>query len=605
MKRLGMLLFGALWLVTFSGWSETPDQMYIRVYNLVQQADALKTNGQNLDAALKYQEALKALDELEKQYPYWQRRVVEFRRGYIEGQLATLPKPPTGGSAASTTPQPEAQPEELLPTPQEVATLREQIRQLQAERVQLEARLREALTARPAVPAAGDTALQEARQRIQELEQENARLKAEIARLSQAQAATPTPTPTPTPPPAPAAPSDEQAKALEQARKAVADLSRELEDYKQRLATVEAERDALRRQLEQAQAQTATQPTAPAVQVQPQPPVQPAADQAELQKARRQIEELSRQLQAEKSRVESLEKQLAEAQKAAAKPAKEELALRQRIQDLENERESLLRRVTALTRQVDELKAASSDEAARQLSEQLQVLRARIQVYEAQAVPFTPEEMALMKTEPSTRGLRDTERLPATELPAGVAALISDAERAFRAGRYEEAEAKYLQALSGSGDNVHLLANLAACQLQQDKLTAAEQTLRRALAVDPNDPDALSLQGLLEFRLERYDAAEATLSKAAQLNPDSALTQNYLGVVLSQKGHRKAAETAFRRAIQIDPGYAEAHYNLAVLYAHQRPTFPALARYHYEKAVAAGQPRNPELERLLDEAAKE
>lgn len=209
-----------------------------------------------------------------------------------------------------------------------------------------------------------------------------------------------------------------------------------------------------------------------------------------------------------------------------------------------------------------------------------------------------------MSSEPKTEGLVDRTRLPASELPAGVAGLVTDAERAFRAERYDEAEAKYLQALAADENNVHLLANLAACQLQQNKLAAAEATLKKALAQDSMDPDALSLQGLLEFRQENYEAAEKTLSLAAEVNPESALTQNYLGVTLSQKGLRKQAETAFRKAIQIDPNYAEAHYNLAVVYARQEPAFPALARYHYEKAIAGGQPRNPELEKIISEAEK-
>jgi len=38
-----------------------------------------------------------------------------------------------------------------------------------------------------------------------------------------------------------------------------------------------------------------------------------------------------------------------------------------------------------------------------------------------------------------------------------------------------------------------------------------------------------------------------------------------------------------------------------VVYLNQTPPMPMLARWHYEKAVAAGQPRNPDLEKLLAE----
>jgi Flp pilus assembly protein TadD len=90
------------------------------------------------------------------------------------------------------------------------------------------------------------------------------------------------------------------------------------------------------------------------------------------------------------------------------------------------------------------------------------------------------------------------------------------------------------------------------------------------------------------------------LSRAAKIDPQNAETQNYLGITLSQKGLREAAEGALRKAIQLSPGYPSAHYNLAVVYATQQPPFRELARLHYQKAVAAGHPKNPELEKLFE-----
>ena len=55
-----------------------------------------------------------------------------------------------------------------------------------------------------------------------------------------------------------------------------------------------------------------------------------------------------------------------------------------------------------------------------------------------------------------------------------------------------------------------------------------------------------------------------------------------------------------RKAVQLDPGYANAHNNLAVVYISQQPPLVELARWHYQKALAAGHPSNPELEKLLD-----
>ena len=58
-----------------------------------------------------------------------------------------------------------------------------------------------------------------------------------------------------------------------------------------------------------------------------------------------------------------------------------------------------------------------------------------------------------------------------------------------------------------------------------------------------------------------------------------------------------------RKAIQLDPGTANAHNNLAVIYITQRPPLVELARWHYQKALAAGYPPNPDLEKMLERRA--
>ena len=109
----------------------------------------------------------------------------------------------------------------------------------------------------------------------------------------------------------------------------------------------------------------------------------------------------------------------------------------------------------------------------------------------------------------------------------------------------------------------------------------------------------LSTLGYLKFRQEKYDDACSVLSRAAQLDPKNPEIQNYLGVALSHKGLRPQAEAALRCAVQLAPDYAPAHNNLAVIYLSQENPVPALARWHYQKALDAGQPRNPDLEKML------
>ena len=105
--------------------------------------------------------------------------------------------------------------------------------------------------------------------------------------------------------------------------------------------------------------------------------------------------------------------------------------------------------------------------------------------------------------------------------------------------------------------------------------------------------------GILKFRQDKYDDALDFLSRSAAIDPNSADTQNFLGITLSQKGQRVPAEAALRKAIQLAPGNANAHHNLAVIYAQQTPPMLELARWHYQKARSYGHPVNEKLEALL------
>ena len=100
------------------------------------------------------------------------------------------------------------------------------------------------------------------------------------------------------------------------------------------------------------------------------------------------------------------------------------------------------------------------------------------------------------------------------------------------------------------------------------------------------------LLGLLRYRQDRLDEALDALSLSAKYNPTNPATENFLGCVLADKGLRPAAETALRKALQSDPDYAEAHFNLAVVYAGNQPPSLELARWHYKRAMALGHPKS-------------
>src|SRR5438552_9870355 len=102
-------------------------------------------------------------------------------------------------------------------------------------------------------------------------------------------------------------------------------------------------------------------------------------------------------------------------------------------------------------------------------------MRARIEVFEARKVPYTPEELALFKKpEPKIAGLASNPgKKSVRELPPGAATLVAEAERCFAAGQLDKAEEKYLQVLQQDDKNAATLANLAAIQLELHHLAEA------------------------------------------------------------------------------------------------------------------------------------
>ena len=175
-----------------------------------------------------------------------------------------------------------------------------------------------------------------------------------------------------------------------------------------------------------------------------------------------------------------------------------------------------------------------------------------------------------------------------SEPPAEVLALISEARDQFINGNFALAEELYQQFVDLQPDNLVALANLGVTQFRQGKLTAAQLALERAIAIEPNDAFSLTTLGAVLIEQNRIADAMNFLERANEASSDDPITLNYLGVAASQLNQFGKAEQALRRAITVRPDYAEAHFNLAVIYATAKPPSIALAKAHYEKALELG-----------------
>jgi tetratricopeptide (TPR) repeat protein len=511
MKRFVALVGLALAVALPQALSQqTPDDRYIAIYSVIEQADALQAAGQTRPALAGYTQALAELQKFQMTFPDWDAKIVSYRLDYLKEKVNDLAAqfsadttggtpPPAPANAAAGELPPATNAVSSAPdadVEMQLGTLRAQVEGLQADNETLQAKLKEALSAQPAAVNSQELAVAQAQ--VLALTKENDLLRACLPVAATNGAAN-------------IAASADVSGPLLKLRQALADTNQKLAEETSRVDKLALENQSLRSEV----------------------------SVGGLEKA-------------------ALDKRLQQRQIPAPAPV------------------------------------AVDDE--------VKMLRARLAVDEARSVPYTPEELALLKSSPPTPLANvSNQKKSVNELPGGSALLVAEAQSYFSAGDYDRAGAEYRQILQGDPGNALALANLAAIELQENKLDDAETHITAALAKTPDDAYTLSTYGFLKFRQQKFDEALDALSRAAKLDPGNPQIQNYLGVIMSHKGLRLQAESALRKAIELDPDYGAAHNNLAVVYLGETPPLAALARWHYQKALDLGQPRNPDLEKMLSD----
>jgi tetratricopeptide (TPR) repeat protein len=563
-----LVLFLALAGVTHAAG---PDDQYLDIYNEISAADSLQQNGQPQAAASKYVDAQARLRRIKEVFPDWNPDVVGFRLQYISDKLVALGNLATPAPAPVTSSTAPAAPVAPAAHPeaayeQQIAALREQVRSLLEERTELGNKLKEALSIQPAAVSPVEMAKRDAE--IVTLKKERDLIAVDL----------------------------EQAKAAKSTASQISNtrLAADLEAAKH--AAEEANR-----KLQEADRQMAELKSAQANLIQP-------ADLAHVTEERDKLKE----------ELSARTKDLADAE---AHGDQQLIGTQAQLKDSSAQRDELQKKLDAATTSAGASSASASE---------IEQLRARVAVLEAQPVPYTPEELAILNTPPSqpaaalpvasasapspspasapaTAAAPETPSPPAKsrvahsakDLPPGAGALMADAIRASLERDYPRAEEKYQEILRQDENNIYVLAHLADAQFAEGHLDECEKNVNRALALDKDDPASLYLLGILRYRQEKLDEGLDALSRSAQLNTTNPSTQFYLGCVLADKGMRPAAETAFRKALQLEPDYSDAHFNLALVYATGKPPSPELARWHYKRALNLGHAKSPKLEELL------
>ncbi len=611
MKRFSILASLLLALVfVLSPKAAGPDEEFIRAYVLISEADSLAKNAQNKSAIQRYQSALNTLNALKSANANWKTSVINFRIDYVNRKLKSL-KVNTPAKPTVATPEAEGTAFDAELAKLTINDLRKQVESLQNDLILKENKLKEALSA---IPSADET------KRLANLESDLANLRQENGNLKNA--------------------VDNASSQLKSAQTDLANAQAEAKEATTDLAKAQAKADEATLELKNAQARiNAAEANASDKEI--------ARLQKELADRQNELTTATGELTVAKNSVASLEEKLKSYDKGTA-----EKDLEDRSADLEkqlNKSQADLRLANTklgdtskansdLEKQLKALEKGSKEKELQsyinslekrlakseranaasgttnrsnrsfrdifnfrgrkraenaqvaELQNQIKTLRARLEILDAEQVPLTEEEKKLLSEPKITASSKNTLEAKLSNVPPGGVEDFKAGEAALFKDQHAKAEQKFMHVLKLDENNPLTLSSLAMAQMEQEKYEDAKASLDRAIKQNPDDPYALSAFGLLNFRQKNFEAARDNLARAAKLDPENAVTQHFLGTSLLKLNQPKSAETALRKAVQIEPGEPDSHYNLAVVYATQKPPFLALAKFHYDKAVKAGHP---------------
>jgi tetratricopeptide (TPR) repeat protein len=194
---------------------------------------------------------------------------------------------------------------------------------------------------------------------------------------------------------------------------------------------------------------------------------------------------------------------------------------------------------------------------------------------------------------------------PPPKIPQQILPLISQAEQSFAQGNLGKADALYSKALAVAPNVPSLLVSAAAIKTKMGNLEESRIILRKALSLDLDNAPAWQLLGMNALEQKKDQEAFAFLTQATLLNDNNPRAHNYLGMAAGRKGWSEASEQELRRAVELDPRYADANFNLAVLYLGRTPPLIELARRHYQRALDLGSKRDPAIEKIIAKAVAE
>ncbi|QSR83826.1 tetratricopeptide repeat protein [Methylacidimicrobium sp. B4] len=623
-----------------------PQDQFLQAYLSLQEAEQLEKKGDGVAAHSKYLDVERKLELLKKNNPDWEPSIVAFRLRYVRGKLALCEDTRKKGASESEV----TQPERAGTAPSSAARdgsgglggshtasansgaasgegsgnrqlflLRSRISQLESEltstKSQLQAAVSEAGSLRERLQSARkELAIAQSsnvEERIAAVLQENNALKAQLAQ------------------------TEGKIRALQTGNdeNAVVGIRDQLKGVQEQLAVLERENQifrttasSLKSQLETAQqrlAESARQFLASSgnEQLKKENEILRGIINRQLQEqARREMAKklVTEELQSLKVDSQFVQRQLEILSSPLASLTPEELALLKSPTVAPQERSDKQAFAAILKQKAKQMGILPQSSDSTQASPSSSDLDA---ASPATSDDHPPGQLVSMEggTPARASGESKPEASPASQPSSGVVAsdtgsegnnasslspeirkLAEQAAGYFNEQRHDEAAKVYDEILQKDPGNVFAWANLGVVRFQQNRYEDADKALQQAIKLNPNDAFSHSVLGIVYYQQGRYDNAISMLTRSIVLDPNDPRTRNYLGIACAKKGWQEAAEKELRRALELNPNYADAHFNLAVIYATQKPPAKELAKRHYQDALSLGLPKDAGLEKFLE-----
>ena len=159
----------------------------------------------------------------------------------------------------------------------------------------------------------------------------------------------------------------------------------------------------------------------------------------------------------------------------------------------------------------------------------------------------------------------------------------------FGLGKYKDSERLFNELIDQHPYSKHYWNALASAQLMNEDYSNAITSSEYAIAIDPNDLNALCQKASGLFRLGNYDEALKYFKRFSELDPDDEFGLLHQGVCLVNTNHNEEALPVLRMALAVappdSPYLVQIHQELAFCYSALHQVKQALEQLDQTEAL--------------------